>query len=202
MKTILAEKCKPYGIFLTAGQLDKFELFYNRLVEYNKKVNLTRITEPHGVAVKHFLDSMLGAELLTQGCKVCDIGAGAGFPSIPLKILRDDLDFTLLEAREKKVKFLKEVTDELCVKVNIKHQRAEDAKGQFDFVVARAVGKLELLAAYASPLLKKGGSLIAYKGDITETELTPVLGRVIEIKRYLLYGDKRSLVIVSRETIR
>ncbi|MDR2090269.1 MAG: 16S rRNA (guanine(527)-N(7))-methyltransferase RsmG [Clostridiales bacterium] len=159
------------GAEITAEILEKFALFYKELIEFNRKVNLTSVTDESEFVVKHIADSLSAEKYLPYGAAVCDIGPGGGFPSIPLKILRNDLKFSLFEATEKKSAFINaaaktlNLNDFICF-----HKRAEDAartphRESFDAVAARAVAPLNVLLEYALPLVKKGGIFIAYKGE-------------------------------------
>ena len=154
---------------------DKFEKFENLLLEYNKKCNLTSITAKNEVFIKHFLDSVAGESLFPKNSKVVEIGSGGGFPSVPLKIIRDDLAFTLIESTGKKCTFLNDVVDKLglnCVQVlNIRAEdgaRDKNLREKFDIACARAVAQLNTLCEYCLPYVKVGGSFIAYKGDADE----------------------------------
>lgn len=157
---------------------EKFRCFRALLLEYNQKYNLTSITGEKEMLYKHFLDSSAASFLLKENARVVEIGSGAGFPSVPLKILRGDLSFTLMESVGKKCDFLRVVVDNLGLKgMNIVNIRAEDAareeayREKFDYSVARAVARMNTLSEYCLPLVKKGGAFIAYKsGDISEIE--------------------------------
>lgn len=157
---------------------EKFGKFAALLAEYNEKYNLTAITDEREVYVKHFLDSAAGGWLMKENASVAEIGSGAGFPSLPLKILRDDLNFTLVESVGKKCDFLRAVVDNLGLKgMNIIQIRAEDAardgayREKFDYAVARAVARMNTLSEYCLPFVRVGGSFIAYKsGDTGEIE--------------------------------
>lgn len=146
----------------------KFETYFENLVEYNNKVNLTAITERDEVFVKHFLDSILGAEFIKENAKVIDIGAGAGFPSLPIKILQEDIDLTMLDSLNKRITFLNLLCGKLGVKSTNIHSRAEDFaikhREEFDVTLARAVAKMNTLVEYLLPLTKFGGKAIVYKG--------------------------------------
>ena len=157
---------------------EQFELYRALLLEYNQRYNLTTILEEKDMLFKHFLDSAAGVELFKQGAKVAEIGSGAGFPSIPLKILRDDLSFDLFESVGKKCEFLNAVVDKFGFKnMHIYNVRAEDAardgkfREKYDHVTARAVARMNTLSEYCLPFVKVGGSFIAYKsGDVSEIE--------------------------------
>ena len=148
----------------------EFEKYYSQLIEYNSKVNLTAITERNEVFVKHFLDSILPIAEIKTGASVVDVGSGAGFPSLPIKIVRPDISLTMVDSLNKRVNFLNEVLADLGIK-NAKavHSRAEDfcvkTREKFDVAVARAVAKLNTLVEYLLPLVKVGGVVLAYKGS-------------------------------------
>ena len=152
-----------------------FQKYFALLLEYNKKFNLTAITKEDEVYEKHFLDSVLGEALFLKGASVLEVGSGAGFPSLPLKIVRDDLNFTLVESTGKKCDFLKLAVRELDLEgVTVLCGRAEDFardpnyRERFDVCCARAVARLNTLSEYCLPFVKVGGSFIAYKGDAAE----------------------------------
>lgn len=144
----------------------EFERFRSLLLNYNEKYNLTAITEEKDVFYKHFLDSSAGSGVFKRGASVAEIGSGAGFPSVVLKLLREDLSFTLLESVGKKCEFLRAVVDNLGLKgMNILNIRAEDAareeryREKFDYSVARAVARMNTLSEYCLPFVKVGGRL-------------------------------------------
>lgn len=148
-----------------------FESFYNFLIETNKQFNLTAITTKNEVFEKHFLDSLAPLEILTKDSKVIDIGAGAGFPSIPLKIVRSDLKLTMIDSLTKRVNFLNDVINLLKLQnVEALHCRAEDLainpnyRESFDVAVSRAVASLNTLLEYAAPFIKIDGLFVAFKG--------------------------------------
>ncbi len=190
--------------------LEKFRLL---LLEYNQKYNLTAILEEKDIYYKHFLDSAAGVDLFEKGASVAEIGSGAGFPSIVLKILRPDLKFSLFESVGKKCEFLRAAVDNLGLTgVYIYNIRAEDAakeknfRESFDFVTARAVARMNTLCEYCLPFVKVGGKFVAYKsGDITEIEEAKnaykVLGgKLLTVKQYALpegYGE-RVLAVVEK----
>ena len=150
---------------------EKFAVFSRLLAEYNQKFNLTSITDPEAVRVKHFFDSLAGESYVPAGARAVEVGSGAGFPSIPLMIAREDLTFTLIESTGKKCNFLRTVKAELGLNAEIVCGRAEEIardmkyREAFGAAVARAVAPLNTLSEYCLPLVKKGGVMIAYKTD-------------------------------------
>jgi len=169
----MVQAAAAYGISLSDRQLEQFEQYFVLLMNWNQKMNLTAITEPHEVAVKHMIDSLsvYDAALFPVGLRLIDVGTGAGFPGIPLKILRPDLRLTLLDSLNKRVRFLETVVQELGLKdVVCLHARAEEAarqkiyREQFDMAVSRAVARLPVLAEYTLPFVKSGGIFAAMKG--------------------------------------
>lgn len=199
------------GITINEEQYAHFDRFAELLVEYNKVMNLTGITDPQGISEKHYLDSLLIFKYadIPQNSSVIDVGTGAGFPGVPMKLYRPDLDVTLLDSLNKRIKFLEEVSRG-TLPMNCIHSRAEDGgkdpmlREKFDFAVARAVAALPVLAEYCMPYVKVGGSFIAMKGpneDISEGEnAVEILGGIIsDIVEYSLpCGDKRVIVIIKK----
>ncbi len=192
----------------------KFSLFYELLCERNRQFNLTRITDEEECRVKHFLDSVMGAPFFPQGARAAEVGSGGGFPSIPLMIVRPDLSFTLFESVGKKCAFLKEATDALGLCARVVNARAEDAakekefREQFDICCARAVAPLSTLAEYCLPLVRRGGTFVAYKGraegEIAAAEHAfSVLGaRPASAERYALPAGMGERTLVIAEKIR
>ena len=189
---------------------EKFERYYALLVDWNGRFNLTAITDKGDVFVKHFLDSVSAVSLIPQNASLLDVGAGAGFPSLPLKIVRDDLTVTCVDSVNKKVTFLNAVIDELGLKnARAVHSRAEDLpKTGYDVVVSRAVAGLNVLCEYCLPFVKVGGVMIAYKSEKTDEELAvadsaiKILGgKVKEIRDVsdFVGGDTtRKLVVIEK----
>lgn len=186
-----------------------FNRYAEMLRERNEKINLTAITEPEEVKIKHFLDSCSAAELLPGGASVLDIGSGAGFPGLPLKIVRPDLTVTLLDSVNKKVAFMNDVVAELKLSgATAVHARIEDFphKGEYDAVVSRAVAELTTLAEYALPFVKIGGAFIAYKSEKAESEaeaaasaITLLGGRIREIREaFVAAGLTRKLIVIDK----
>ncbi|MGN0789684.1 MAG: 16S rRNA (guanine(527)-N(7))-methyltransferase RsmG [Christensenellales bacterium] len=188
-----------------------FEQYFDMLAEWNTKFNLTAITDKEQVEQKHFVDSLLGAEFIPKGSKICDVGSGAGFPSIPLAIIRPDCKFTLLDSLNKRITFLNAVKDSLnLTNCTCIHTRAEDYainnRETFDVCVARAVAPLPTLLEYCMPLLRVGGKLIAYKGSNADEEINlssramQVLNCKIsrKVDTCLPNGDKRILIEIVK----
>lgn len=189
---------------------EQFKKYFDLLIEWNEKINLTAITQYDEVVTKHFEDSVAGQSLVPQNASICDVGTGAGFPGVPLKIVRDDIKLTLMDSLNKRVNFLQTVSDSLGLGADCIHTRAEDAgKGdyreKFDVVTARAVARLNTLCEYCLPLVKVGGKFLAYKA-LVEEELAEsqnaikILGGKVEqiCKFDLSNGDSRSIVVISK----
>ena len=203
---------------LTDKQKQQFKLYFKMLIEVNEHVNLTRITEEDEVYLKHFYDSItplftFGA-VFKDGATLCDVGAGAGFPSIPLKILKPGLKVTIVDSLQKRLNFLKDLISELgLTDVELVHGRAEDVgqnklyRERFDIVTARAVARMSVLSEYCLPLVKKGGYFVALKGPKAEDELDDgkkaleVLGgKLIKDEELTLPAseEERTLVLVQK----
>lgn len=173
----LKEEAARLGISLTDDQTARLDLYAQLLVEWNEKMNLTAITQPKDIVEKHFLDSLipsLAAEI-PQGASLIDVGTGAGFPSIPLAVLRPDLRITLLDSLNKRLIFLEEVCRQLGIDAPRIHARAEEGgrrpqlREQFDFATARAVAHLRELSEYCLPFVKVGGAFLSLKsGDVAQ----------------------------------
>lgn len=167
---ILKTEAEKFGIYLDSNQLEKFKIYLDYLLEYNSHTNLTAITSHEDVIIKHFLDSIVVKKYIPDNSKVIDVGTGAGFPGMPIKICDETVDLTLLDSLNKRVKFLNELSLKLDVKAEIYHSRAEELslnpkfREQFDVAVSRAVAPLNVLVEYCLPYVRKGGCLIALKG--------------------------------------
>lgn len=205
------------GISLTEMQVEQFEKYYEMLIEKNKVMNLTAITERDEVVLKHFIDSVALAQvynLKDKSYSVIDVGTGAGFPGIPLKIVFPQLKITLFDSLNKRVKFLQEVIDELGLEdITAIHGRAEeggrnkDMREQFDIAVSRAVANMAVLSEYCIPFVKQGGYFIPYKTGKIEEELAQgrkaisILGGKYEKTEKLMLPDSdigRSFVFINK----
>ena len=211
---ILAARGAEAQLSFTEEQLAQFTRYYELLVETNKVMNLTAITEPEEVAVKHMVDSLLAYEDGMQGKTLVDVGTGAGFPGVPLKIYCPSLKVTLVDSLGKRLRFLQQVIDELGLKgIRCEHLRAEDAgrskkhREQYDYVTARAVARLSVLSEYCLPLAKKGGQFIALKGsrfaeEIEEGEASVKIlgGKIISAEPVKLPGldDGRAIIKIAK----
>ena len=207
---MITEILSPLRPDLSAEQLALFETYYAMLADWNTRVNLTAITEPEDVAKKHFLDSLAAAPYLKPNASIVDVGTGAGFPGLPLLILRPDLKVTLMDSLQKRLVFLEAVIKELNLNAACVHARAEDAgqnllhRERYDAALTRAVSALPVLAELTLPLVKIGGVSIAYKGDSSE-ELEQAK-RALEIlharaERVVIPSDYgvRELVILTKQ---
>ena len=211
---ILAARGAEAQLSFAEEQLAQFTRYYELLVETNKVMNLTAITEPEEVAVKHMVDSLLAYEDGMQGKTLVDVGTGAGFPGVPLKIYCPSLKVTLVDSLGKRLRFLQQVIDELGLKgIRCEHLRAEDAgrskkhREQYEYVTARAVARLSVLSEYCLPLAKKGGQFIALKGsrfaeEIEEGEAAVKIlgGKIISAEPVKLPGldDGRAIIKIAK----
>lgn len=191
---------------------EKLSAYCDFLIEYNQKVNLTAITDPEEIWVKHFLDSILLVKYvdIPEGASLIDVGTGAGFPSVPLKIYRNDLQITLLDSLNKRIKFL----DQLCERVGVKavtvHSRAEDAansplyREKFDVATARAVAAMPMLTEYCMGFVKKGGIFVAMKGPNEKISdaanaIKVMCGKALqEIEYTLNKTEQRKIFVVEK----
>ena len=196
------------NIYPTQNQLEQLEKFYNLLIEWNEKINLTRITSKEDVYLKHFYDSLtITKEVdLDKVETLCDVGTGAGFPGIVLKIMYPNLKVVLIDSLQKRVNYLNSIIKDLELEnIEAIHSRGEDYKGSFDVVISRAVANIEVLPKYTMHLVNENGVFIAMKGDI-DKELTISVDKniskkykIVKINKFLLpiEESKRSLVVIK-----
>lgn len=208
---------EDFDIHLNDFQKEQFDIYFQTLVEWNDKINLTAITEKNDVYLKHFYDSIapiLHGYIKNEPIKLLDIGAGAGFPSIPMKIIYPQLDVTIIDSLNKRITFLKQLSEVLHLEgVHFFHGRAEDFgqdinfRAQFDIVTARAVARMQILSELTIPFLKLNGKLLALKAQAVDQELTDaqnalklLFSQVIENNHYQLpNGDSRYITIVEKK---
>ena len=209
-KELFVKHLKELNIEVTEEKLKKLEKFYELLIDWNNKINLTRIVEKEDVYLKHFYDSLtIVKEInLNEVETLCDVGTGAGFPGIVLKIFYPHLKITLVDSLLKRVNYLNTIIKDLeLTDIKAIHTRGEDLKEKFDIVTSRAVANIEKLVVYTMHLVKKDGKLVALKGDI-EKELTEEVRGKLE-KKYIIEkvskfelpieNSQRSLVILRNK---
>ena len=209
-KELFIEELNKLGINITEDQLSKLNKFYKLLIEWNEKINLTRITEENEVYLKHFYDSLTIKKVidLNEVETLCDVGTGAGFPGIVLKIMYPHLKITLVDSLQKRVNYLNSIINDLELEdIHAIHSRGEDFKETFDVVTARAVANIEKLVTYTMHLLNKDGQLVAMKGNIEE-ELTESVQQKLSKKYQIKQIEKfylpieeshRSLVVLKNK---
>ena len=203
---------KGLGIEINNDILEKLNVYYEFLNEYNSHTNLTAITEKEDVYLKHFYDSLTATKVhYFSNDKVIDIGSGAGFPGIVLKIFFPNIDLTVLDSNNKKTTFLKELCQKLNINVNVINERAEDfAKkefGKYDIVISRAVAYMDIIISLSMPFVKKDGSIILMKGDIKdENKILIKHQKDLNIKSYRIESfylangvNLRSLVVIKKD---
>ena len=209
-KEEFVSELKKINIYITEEQLNKLDEFYKLLIEWNEKINLTRIIEEKDVYLKHFYDSLTLNRVvdLKEIRTLCDVGTGAGFPGIVLKIVFPNLKITLIDSLQKRVNYLNEIIKKLDLEnIEAIHTRGEDYKGQYDIVTSRAVANIEKLLNYTMHLVSKDGLFVAMKGNIEE-ELTKEVQDKINKKYNIINIDKfklpiedsnRSLIVIKNK---
>lgn len=206
---------KEINIVFTEEQLQKFYQYMNLLIEWNEKINLTAIVEPKEIILKHFIDSLTIIKYIEPNKSVIDIGTGAGFPGIPVKIMREDLDITLLDSLNKRIHFLNEVIQKLELKnITAVHARIEEyAKNKqyretFDVATSRAVANLTTLSEYMLPMVALKGMAICMKGSEISEEISKsknsiklLGGKIDKIEEFTLpkSDNKRNLILIKKE---
>lgn len=215
IKNLLQNYIKDYKITLTENQYEQFQKYFELLAEWNEKMNLTAITDESGVALKHFADSLslLNFVDIPQNSTLADVGTGAGFPGVVLKIARPDIKLTLIDSLNKRLVFLNEVCSQLGIDAELIHSRAEDGardeklRESFDFAVSRAVARMNVLSEYCLPYVKVGGAFCAMKGAQANEEFKEslnainTLGGKLENKYFFELpenGGERAIAVVRK----
>lgn len=215
IKDLLQNYIKDYKITLTENQYEQFQKYFELLAEWNEKMNLTAITDESGVALKHFADSLslLNFVDIPQNSSLADVGTGAGFPGVVLKIVRPDIKLTLIDSLNKRLVFLGEVCAQLGIKAELIHSRAEDGardeklRESFDFAVSRAVARMNVLSEYCLPYVKVGGAFCAMKGAQANEEFKESLNAINTLggkleKKYFFElpenGGERAIAVVRK----
>ena len=215
IKDLLQNYIKDYKITLTENQYEQFQKYFELLAEWNEKMNLTAITDESGVALKHFADSLslLNFVDIPQNSSLADVGTGAGFPGVVLKIARPDIKLTLIDSLNKRLVFLGEVCAQLGIEAELIHSRAEDGardeklRESFDFAVSRAVARMNVLSEYCLPYVKVGGAFCAMKGAQANEELKESLNAINTLggkleKKYFFElpenGGERAIAVVRK----
>lgn len=211
---IFKQTSERFGIQIETAVLGKFDEYAQFLVSYNEKVNLTAITDPTDIVYKHFIDSLLPLRVIPaeKPIKLIDVGTGAGFPGVPLKLVRPDIELTLLDSLQKRITFLQQLSQRLDVPFEAIHGRAEDAahepalRAAFDVAAARAVAALPVLCEYCLPFLKQGGIFFAMKAKGAHDELEQsahaleLLGGAFQevIETELPDGSARTILVIKK----
>ena len=215
IKDLLQNNIKDYKITLTENQYEQFQKYFELLAEWNEKMNLTAITDESGVALKHFADSLslLNFVDIPQNSSLADVGTGAGFPGVVLKIARPDIKLTLIDSLNKRLVFLGEVCAQLGIEAELIHSRAEDGardeklRESFDFAVSRAVARMNVLSEYCLPYVKVGGAFCAMKGAQANEEFKESLNAINTLggkleKKYFFElpenGGERAIAVVRK----
>lgn len=215
IKNLLQNYIKDYKITLTKNQYEQFQKYFELLAEWNEKMNLTAITDESGVALKHFADSLslLNFVDIPQNSSLADVGTGAGFPGVVLKIARPNIKLTLIDSLNKRLVFLGEVCAQLGIEAELIHSRAEDGarneklRESFDFAVSRAVARMNVLSEYCLPYVKVGGAFCAMKGAQANEEFKESLNAINTLggkleKKYFFElpenGGERAIAVVRK----
>lgn len=218
MSSLLENLFKESEIVVTPHQINQFLIYEELMLEWNQKVNITAITNSRDIYIKHFIDSAIVSRYIVAGSNysLIDVGTGGGFPGIPMKIIDESIELTLLDSLNKRIAFLHAVTESLNLKdIKIIHGRAEDFglntgfREQYDVATSRAVASINILAEYCLPFVKVGGFFIALKSDNVEEELKNgekavklLGGDITEVKKYKIPGTDlgRSIVMIKKTT--
>lgn len=213
-KSLLKEKAEMFHVKLDETALERFDIYAKLLVEWNEKINLTAITDPEGIVIKHFVDSLTIFDCVNikSGAKVIDVGTGAGFPGLAMLICRPDLDITLMDSTKKRLTVIEDILSHLSLNANVVHCRAEEAgkmsefREKYDFAVARAVTNLRDLAEYCLPFVKVGGKFVPMKGAKAQEEISQAKtalkvlgGEIQEIKSFELFDfGERNIIDIKK----
>ena len=213
-KELLKSNAASLGVELNDTALEKFDTLAQLLIEQNKTMNLTAITDPDEVVIKHFADSvsLFSAVIPEENAKILDLGTGAGFPGIPLLIARPDIRLTMVDSTAKKLRYVADTVEKLGLEAEVLHARAEEAgknpeyREQYDIVCSRAVAALNVLSEYCLPFVKAGGVFVAMKGAKAEEEIADAKkaigilgGKIIDKKTFTLSdGGERTLIIIKK----
>lgn len=215
-KDLLKEKAALYGVELDGKALERFDIYARLLVDWNEKINLTAITEPDEIVIKHFVDSLtvFSAAHIPEGARVIDVGTGAGFPGVAMLIARPDLDITLMDSTNKKLNVIRDILENIGLEANVVHMRAEEA-GQskdfregYDFATARAVSNLRDLSEFCLPFVRVGGTFISMKSAKADEEIEEgrkaisVLGGRIKEKKTFMLEDagERTVILIEKSS--
>lgn len=215
-KSLLKEKAALYGVELDEKSLERFDIYARLLVDWNEKINLTAITEPDEIVIKHFVDSLtvFSAIEIPQGARVIDVGTGAGFPGVVMLIARPDLDITLMDSTNKKLNVIRDILENIGLEANVVHKRAEEAgqskdyREAYDFATARAVSNLRDLSEFCLPFVKVGGTFISMKSAKADEEIEEgkkaiaVLGGKIREKKTFSLEDagERTVILIEKSS--
>ena len=215
-KSLLKQKAALYGVELDEKALERFDIYGRLLVDWNEKINLTAITEPDEVVIKHFVDSLtvFSAIDIPEGAKVIDVGTGAGFPGVAMLIARPDLDITLMDSTNKKLNVIRDILENIGLEANVVHKRAEEAgqskdyREAYDFATARAVSNLRDLSEFCLPFVKVGGTFISMKSAKADEEIEEgkkaiaVLGGKIKEKKTfnLENAGERTVILIEKSS--
>lgn len=215
-KSLLKEKAALYGVELDEKALERFDIYGRLLVEWNEKINLTAITEPDEVVIKHFVDSLtvFSAIDIPEGARVIDVGTGAGFPGVAMLIARPDLDITLMDSTNKKLNVIRDILENIGLEANVVHKRAEEAgqskdfRETYDFATARAVSNLRDLSEFCLPFVKVGGTFISMKSAKADEEIeegkkaiSVLGGRIREKKTFNLESaGERTVILIEKSS--
>ena len=215
-KSLLKEKAALYGVGLDEKALERFDIYARLLVEWNEKINLTAITEPDEIVIKHFVDSLsiFSAVDIPVGSRVIDVGTGAGFPGVAMLIARPDLDITLMDSTNKKLNVIRDILENIGLEANVVHKRAEEAgqckdfRESYDFATARAVSNLRDLSEFCLPFVKVGGTFISMKSAKADEEIeegkkaiSVLGGRIREKKTFNLEeAGERTVILIEKSS--